>query len=346
MSPRNIDSRQSVSVPLVSVVIPAYNAENTIRRALESALEQDYERLEVIVADDCSTDSTREVAGRINNPRITLLASPVNRGAAAARNRAIRHASGVYIAFLDADDTWLPGKISAQVRMMEENPKASITTCDCLFFDGEGRPRETFFEKRAPRAGENAWQVLLSYNFVATPTVLARKTDVVELGGFSETLPIGEDQELWIRLAARGELLFSPGVLVHVYSQPAGLSKRYREQEAFLLLSMIGVQLREQRHRLGEDQVRSIWGQRLFDLAANLYHNKEYGRCAPLFWQSASCGFRRFKSAVNVARSVGCGIFRRDRNLSPGAWRDGMSRASLPGREQPAREGTGQLLRG
>ena len=286
--------------------------------------------MEVIVADDCSTDATREVVRQLQDPRIAFLPSSVNCGAASTRNRGIRHATGTYVAFLDADDEWLPGKLSRQVHLMEQHPNACVATCDCLFFDGSGLPKETFFQQRIPCDGENAWQALLAYNFVQTSTVLARKADLEELGGFSEALPTGEDQDLWIRLAAHGELVFSPNTLVHVYSEPASLAKRFQERESFLLLSIVAAQLGQQGHRLGDEQIRSIWGQRVFDIAANLYHKKEYGRSAPLFWWSARCAFRPLKSVINVARAVGCGIFKRDGNLTFSVWSDGMSRAALP----------------
>ena len=154
--------------PLVSVVVPAYNAERTITRAIQSALHQDYQLVEVIVADDCSTDATREVVRQLQDPRIAFLPSSVNCGAASTRNRGIRHATGTYVAFLDADDEWLPGKLSRQVHLMEQHPNACVATCDCLFFDGSGLPKETFFQQRIPCDGENAWQALLAYNFVQT----------------------------------------------------------------------------------------------------------------------------------------------------------------------------------
>jgi glycosyltransferase involved in cell wall biosynthesis len=318
------------SQSLVSVVIPSYNAARTITRAIRSALDQDYKNLEVIVADDGSTDATAEIAGIFRDPRIVLVPSLKNHGAAATRNRALRRATGAYVAFLDADDAWLPGKISLQVGMMEQHPKARLATCDCLFFGFDERPRTTFYQRRTPCAGEDAWRVLLAYNFIATPTVLARRTDILDLGGFSESLPIGEDQDLWIRLAVQGELVFSPEVFVHAHNQPASLSHRCQQDEAFLLLSMVGKHLRQQAYRLQEHELRAIWGQRLFDIAANLYNNKEYGRSAPLFWQSARCGSRPLKSLVNVARSAGHGLFGRQRNLTMDTWLTGLARAAPP----------------
>jgi glycosyltransferase involved in cell wall biosynthesis len=311
-------------------VIPSYNAARTIGRAIHSVLQQDYERFEVIVSDDGSSDSTEEVVKGIGDPRVTFQAVERNGGASAARNRGIRSANGTYVAFLDADDLWLPSKISLQVHLMEANTKAGMATCDCLFCDGSGNPRGSFYRRRTPAAGENAWRVLLAYNFIQTSTVLARRTDLEELGGFSEALPTGEDQDLWIRLASRGEVVIASGTLVHVYDEPGSLAKRYREQEWTVLLSIVAAQLVQQQHRLAVEEVRSAWGQRLFDVAANLYHNKRYGRSAPLFWRSARLGHRPIKSVINVTRAVVNGILRRDDSVSLEAWREGLSKANLP----------------
>jgi glycosyltransferase involved in cell wall biosynthesis len=316
--------------PLVSVVIPSYNAARTIGRAVQSVLQQDYGRFEVIVADDGSTDSTEKVVRQVGDPRITFQPAEKNGGAAAARNRGIRSASGAYVAFLDADDLWLKSKLSFQVRMMETSPKASMATCDCLFYDGSGKPRGRFYERRAPAAGENAWRVLLAYNFVQTSTVLARRVDLEELGGFSESLPTGEDQDLWIRLASRGEVVIASGTLVHVYDEPASLAKRYQEREGFLLLSIVRTQLLQQQQRLSAEEVRSVWGQRLFDVAANLYHNKYYGRSAPLFWRSGRLGHRPIKSVINVTRAAVNGILTGGDSLTLNAWREGLIKGDLP----------------
>ncbi len=315
---------------LVSVVIPSYNAAKTITRAVRSALEQDYEPLEVIVVDDCSTDSTQDVVRTIGDPRVTLVPSPANRGAAVARNRGIQRAAGSYVAFLDADDVWHQSKISSQVRMIEQNPKVTLVTCDCLFFNGAGNPRGTFFQRRAPAAGESAWRVLLAYNFIATPTVLARKSDLDELSGFSESLPMGEDQDLWIRLAARGEVAIVPETLVDVFDAPESLAKRYQRQEGDLLISVIGAQLRKHGHLLTAREIRSAWGQRVFDIASNAYHNAQYGYCAPLFWRSACLGFRPAKSLINVARAAILGVLNKDGAFNLRAWQEGLTRAAVP----------------
>lgn len=97
--------------PLVSVVIPAYNAEKTIRNAIDSVLEQTMADLEVFVVDDASTDGTVHAVEAIHDPRVRLLRSPGNLGPSAARNMALRRARGCWVAFLDADDEWVPERL-------------------------------------------------------------------------------------------------------------------------------------------------------------------------------------------------------------------------------------------
>ena len=108
----------------VSVVIPSYNSSSYIMNAIESALNQTYDNLEVIVADDSSTDDTCDVIQKIEDPRVKLIERAENGRAAAARNSAIRAATGRYIAFLDSDDYWLPNKLSVQIGKMQEEEKS------------------------------------------------------------------------------------------------------------------------------------------------------------------------------------------------------------------------------
>ncbi|NLG60029.1 MAG: glycosyltransferase family 2 protein [Gammaproteobacteria bacterium] len=102
---------------LVSVVMPLYNAENFVRRAMESVLVQTHRLLELIVVDDKSTDSSLSVASAVagKDPRVRVLRNPRNLGVAEARNRALAAATGRYVAFLDSDDWWLPGKLEKQL---------------------------------------------------------------------------------------------------------------------------------------------------------------------------------------------------------------------------------------
>ena len=114
--------------PLVSIIMPAHNREAYIGEAVESALSQDYENVELIVVDDGSTDRTYEILSDFGE-RIRLFRQH-NAGPGAARNRGLDHAGGEFIAFLDSDDVWAPGKLRAQVSHLQRNPvQQGITLC-------------------------------------------------------------------------------------------------------------------------------------------------------------------------------------------------------------------------
>ena len=107
----------------ISVLIPAYNCEETICRAVRSALRQIYTDFEIIIVDDGSQDGTIEVISTILDPRIKIIHHPQNLGEAEARNTAVKSASGKYIAFLDSDDEWLPEKLSKQMQVIRSEPE-------------------------------------------------------------------------------------------------------------------------------------------------------------------------------------------------------------------------------
>lgn len=109
--------------PLVSVIMPAFNCEAYIGEAIDSVVKQHYQNWEIIIADDCSKDGTKDIVEGYGkrDPRISYLRLPENRGAAVARNKAIEKASGAYLAFLDSDDLWYPEKLQEQIDFMERN---------------------------------------------------------------------------------------------------------------------------------------------------------------------------------------------------------------------------------
>lgn len=113
---------------MVSVIIPTYNSSKYISETLNSVLRQDFSDFEVVVVDDASTDDTCRIVSQINDPRIKLLPQSQNGGAGVSRNIGVEAAQGRYIAFLDSDDLWFDGKLSRQIKFMQENQIASCYT--------------------------------------------------------------------------------------------------------------------------------------------------------------------------------------------------------------------------
>ena len=104
----------------VSIIVPVYNAENFLHRTVDSILAQTYENWELLLADDCSTDQSRDIMKSYTDERIHCFYCEKNSGPAGARNLALRHASGQYVAFLDADDFWLPQKLEKQISFIKK----------------------------------------------------------------------------------------------------------------------------------------------------------------------------------------------------------------------------------
>jgi glycosyltransferase involved in cell wall biosynthesis len=122
---------------LVSVIIPTYNAEKFIAATLQSVIDQTYKNLEVIVVDDASPDQSVEICRQFTDPRIKIV-SQKNRGLAGARNTGIRHAQGEYLAFLDADDLWLPEKLEKHIAHLERFPTVGASFSHSAFIDEAG----------------------------------------------------------------------------------------------------------------------------------------------------------------------------------------------------------------
>ncbi len=198
----------------VSVIVPAYNCAPYIAYALRSALDQDPAPLEIIVADDGSTDETRQVVQSFGSPvRYHRLEGSRN-GAAVARNAAMQMSQGDYIAFLDADDVWLPGKLAAQLRVLEANPEVSLCATDFGMWrqraDGswpspaDAVPNappttETNFPPTDPSRSGWLYTRLLLKTLVWTSTVMIRRNLYERLGDFREELRLGQDYEYWLR---------------------------------------------------------------------------------------------------------------------------------------------------
>jgi len=200
--------------PLVSVVIPAYNCALYVAEAVESALGQTFEPHEVIVVDDGSTDGTRAALAAYET-RIRYV-HQANQGAAAARNRGLLEARGDLIAFLDADDVWLPEKLEWQVRAMAALPDCGLVYTDGLAIGIRGAPSGTLVSRRARTWIDEhgtAWPhlacgdltpVLWFENCIcSSSSVMVRRRCLDETGGFDPALVIAEDYDVWIKIGLR-----------------------------------------------------------------------------------------------------------------------------------------------
>ena len=188
------------SEPLVSVVMPAYNVAWCIGRAVDSVLAQDFRPCELIVVNDGSTDGTGALLEGYG-AAITVI-NQENRGMSAARNAGIRRARGTYVAFLDADDWWLAGKLSRQVELMHGRPEIGFSSTTVRVEDDDGRLLNLW---RCPNGSTEILATLFAENAAIAggcSAVIARRDLLDRVGLFDESLRGFEDPDLWMRLAA------------------------------------------------------------------------------------------------------------------------------------------------
>jgi len=187
---------------LVSAVIPAYNTERYLRRAIESVLAQRYRPIECIVVDDGSTDGTGDIA-RSFGDRVRVIRQP-NAGASAARNAGIEAARGAYIAFLDSDDYWLDTKLESQMRVLTAHPGLRLVSTHWAWLPSTTDPQSTSFS--GPEFDEAAldilpgWETLLRDPYLGTPTVVVDACAAKSVGGFDVKLRSAEDIDFFLRL--------------------------------------------------------------------------------------------------------------------------------------------------
>ena len=213
---------------MISVIIPLYNKEAGIATALRSVLAQTYQDIEVVVVDDGSTDNSATIVERHSDPRIRLIRQ-ANAGVSAARNRGIAEAKGEYVAFLDADDEWMPGFLEEIVALQQEFPECKAQATNYTFCSN-GVKSSTILRKM-PFKSERG--VLTNYFEVAscshppvwTSAVCIERKLLQEIGGFPVGIKSGEDLLTWARIAVHTQWAYSRKALSQ-YNLGEGYNKR------------------------------------------------------------------------------------------------------------------------
>jgi GT2 family glycosyltransferase len=219
----------------VSIITPAFNAERYIEHTLESAGRQTFPAFELLVVNDGSTDRTAEIARRYatQDPRFHLLSQP-NRGIAAARNLAMKHARGRYLALLDSDDLWFPTYLAEQVAILEQRPDLGVLSANALNFGGvnDGEPLLPMYTCAIQPV--SLLRLIETENGMSILSVFRREV-LDTIGFFDEGLRRSEDYDFWLRAA-------SAGFNVAINPRPLGLYRRRPDSlsadEALMLEAM------------------------------------------------------------------------------------------------------------
>lgn len=202
----------------VSVVVASYNMGKYLPMAVQSVLAQTYPHLEVNVVDDGSTDNTREVIRQFDGDPRVRYHHQENGGQAKAKNKGIIEAKGNFIAFLDADDLWTPDKLEKQLPLFDASEKIGVVYTNFLCVDEKGSPLPT--QKRSHYTGRISSRLLVD-NFVTGMSSMVRKKCFDAVGLFDESIPMGIDYDLWLRISTKYEFEFLDEV-TYLYRQWPG----------------------------------------------------------------------------------------------------------------------------
>lgn len=212
---------------LVSVVIPSYNMAQYLPQAVQSVLAQSYTNLEVQIIDDGSNDDTPEVVQQWQaDPRVRVHRQP-NGGLPHARNQGIALTRGPFIALLDADDTWVPDKLSRQMALFQGRPEVGVVYSSYQRMDSAGQPLWT-----EPPRMHRGWVsgALLIENFIPVSSAVVRRECFARCGAFDEALRMGQDYEMWLRLSPHYQFDFVAAPTLRYRIWGGQLSLDYRKR--------------------------------------------------------------------------------------------------------------------
>lgn len=222
-----------IAMSLISVVVPAYNAEYTIRDTITSVLKQTFSDFELIVINDGSTDKTLEVVSTIQDYRIKIF-SYENGGLPVARNRGISHAIGEFITFLDADDLWTQDKLELQLSALQKHPEAGLAYSWTVSMDEKG---EKFYPGVSVSFEGNVYRQLLLGNFIASGSnAMLRRQAIESAGEFDPTLKSIEDWDYWLRVVRHWSFVVIPKPQILYRQSSTSMSTKVEKMENCALI--------------------------------------------------------------------------------------------------------------
>lgn len=252
----------------VSVIIPAYRAAGTIRRAVDSVLAQTTPAHEIIIVDDGSPDHQNEIIERFYGKRVTLIRQNNGR-TASARNTGIERATGDFLAFLDADDYWEPHKLATQLAVFERHPEVSMVAARFVEQKPSGTKNAPDLYSRTNIVYDRVLHPTAAAAFrlasqMWTGTVVARRAVVAKLR-FVSNLEPAEDRDFWVRIAQHHAIYFCSETLATCVLEPGSISRSGIEQDCTSMLKVV------ERHKLllGRSAAREWTSHVMFRWAAN-----------------------------------------------------------------------------
>lgn len=225
-----------VDQPLISVIIPCYNAENYVEEAVRSIMSQTYKNLEIICINDCSTDNTVSILGLLaeEDSRVVVYKNDKNLKVSKTFNKGLQCAKGLYIARMDADDIALPNRLERQINFLLKNSKVDVVGSNIQSIDAKGNRNN--YHSKVPLEHDEIIEKLYYKCCMMNPSILAKKSFFLDLGGYRD-IDFGEDYDLWIRSTLSGKILHNLEDILLLYrSHDNNLTnKAYSSKHAIII---------------------------------------------------------------------------------------------------------------
>lgn len=225
--------------PFVSILMITFDRAQYIADAIKSIQDQDYGNFEILIMDDASTDNTEAIVHELKSadPRIKYFKNAQNVGIPQNRNLGLTHASGKYIAVLDSDDLWSDTtKLRTQVDFLEHNPTYGLAGTQVIVIDEQGTPYNEF---RYKTEDADIRAVMLAHNQFTNSSVLFLRQLALDLGGYDNSCPIGEDYDLFLRIGMHAKFANIDKGMTKYRAHQGGITKQRRTQGAQNHLSII-----------------------------------------------------------------------------------------------------------
>jgi glycosyltransferase involved in cell wall biosynthesis len=278
--------------PGITVLIPAYRAQGTIQRAIESVCAQTLQPAHILVIDDGSPEPLVVDAQSAAPIPVTVQRLPQNLGSSGALNHGIAQISTVWTAFLDADDSWHPEKLARQMDFAKQNPDTALVATGLRFIGGDGKIQMDVATVPLPSAPLNKLASLLEDCVMAKQSAMTKTAVLQASGGFDTTLIVGEDQEFFLRLAETHRVEIVPDILTYIHDTAGSLTKRRDLAPDFLWTQVIQPKFKAHRHKFDSATCRRIIGARTQQAAVAHLHRGSYFAALGYLWQSSIHGYQ------------------------------------------------------
>lgn len=264
-----------MNTPLISVIMPAYNAAKFIAESINSVIAQTYTHWELIIVDDGSEDDLKIIVEKFSDKdtRIKYVYQQ-NSKQGKARNTGIENAKGELIAFIDADDIWKPQLLEKQIELITSTG-ADLVFSNIIIIDKEGNMTDEHPIVSAEKLeGISGIKILLQKNIIAVTTVVAKKDAIIKAGGFktSDKLQYAEDYDLWLRMLANGNRFWCNQSILAFYRKHEKQSTKLLQSKYLQILEIIKNFPVDKSLQKEKDNITYLWLRRSLQVSKNLEH--------------------------------------------------------------------------